>query len=183
MRKLVNPVRLVILAVIFTVLISIYLVALYKLQIIDGAAYYSQSENSVVTEERVPAARGNILDRYGRLLVSNSACNNLSINVTELFDQEDPNAIILELCSAVERFGDKYNDTLPITMAPPFEYTDMTELQRNMLDAWLKNNKLTPEASAVEVMAAMRTRYSVGSDYSAEDARRVVGVRYEINNR
>ena len=183
MRKLVNPVRLVILAVIFTVLISIYLVALYKLQIIDGAEYYSQSENSVVTEERVPAARGNILDRYGRLLVSNSACNNLSINVTELFDQEDPNAIILELCSAVERFGDKYNDTLPITMAPPFEYTEMSELQRNMLDAWLKANKMTRAATAVEVMSAMRTRYDVGSKYSAEDARRIVGVRYEINNR
>ena len=68
---------------------SIYLVALYKVQIIDGAAYYAQGENSVETKVRVPAARGNILDRYGRLLVSNSACNNLSINVTELFEQED----------------------------------------------------------------------------------------------
>ena len=29
----------------------------------------------------------------------------------------------------------------------------------------------------------MRTRYSVGSEYNAEDARRIVGVRYEINDR
>ncbi|MBQ7736385.1 MAG: hypothetical protein IJT62_00950 [Oscillospiraceae bacterium] len=183
MRKLVNPGRLVILGVIFTVLISIYLVALYKLQIIDGAAYYAQSENSVVTQERVYAARGDILDRYGRVLVSNSLCNNLSINVTELFEQEDPNAIILELCSAVERFGDSYIDTLPITAAPPFAYTEMSDLQRNMLDAWLGANKMTRDATAVEVMSAMRTRYDVGSEYSAEDARRIVGIRYEINNR
>ena len=183
MQNLVKPVRLVILAVVFVLLLMLYVVELYKLQIIEGAKYYAEGENSKVTTEVVPAARGNILDRYGRVLVSNSSCNNLTINVTELFEQEDPNAIILELCSAVIRFGDTYNDTLPITMAPPFEYTDMTELQRNMLDAWLKNNKLTREASAVEVMAAMRTRYSVGSEYSAEDARRVVGVRYEINNR
>ena len=180
---MIQPVRLVVLAVVFALLLSIYLVALYKLQIIDGAAYYSQGENSVETKERVPAARGNILDRYGRMLVSNSSCNNLSINVTELFDQDDPNAIILELCSAVERFGDTYIDTLPITMAPPFEYTEMSELQRNMLDAWLKANKMTRDATAVEIMAAMRTRYSVGSEYSAEDARTIVGVRYEINNR
>ena len=119
MRKLIEPVRLVVLLVVFSILMSIYLVALYKLQIIEGAAYYSKGENSKTTEERVPAARGNILDRYGRLLVSNSACNNLSINVTELFEQDDPNAIILELCAAVERFGDKYIDTLPITAAPP----------------------------------------------------------------
>ena len=183
MRRMVQPVRLVVLAVIFGVLMAIYLVALYKLQIIEGAAYYAQSETSVVNKERVQAARGNILDRYGRMLVSNSSCNNLSINITELFDQDDPNAIILELCSAVERFGDTYTDTLPITAAPPFQYTEMSELQRNMLDAWLKANDMTRDATAVEVMSAMRTRYSVGSEYSAEDARRIVGVRYEINDR
>ena len=183
MRKSVQPSRLIVLIVTFSLLMAIYLVALYKLQIIDGADYYNQSENSVVTKERVPAARGNILDRYGRVLVSNSACNNLSINVTELFEQEDPNAVILSLCEAVERFGDTYIDTLPITMAPPFEYTPMSDLQRNMLDAWLNANKMPRSSTAVEVMSAMRTRYSVGSEYSAEDARRIVGVRYEINDR
>ena len=183
MRKSVNPTRLVVLCVIFALLMSIYLVALYKLQIIDGAAYYDQSENSVVTKERIPAARGNILDRYGRVLVSNSACNNLSINVTELFEQEDPNAVILSLCDAVERFGDTYIDTLPITAAPPFEYTTMSDLQRNMLDAWLNANKMPRSSTAVEVMSAMRTRYDVGSEYTAEDARRIVGIRYEINDR
>ena len=35
----------------------------------------------------------------------------------------------------------------------------------------------------MEILAAMRTRYSVGSEYNAEDARRIVGVRYEINDR
>ena len=130
-----------VIAAVFAVLMMIYLVALYDLQIIQGAEYYAQGENSMTSTEVVSAARGNVLDRYGRVLVSNSSCNNLTINVTELFEQEDPNGIILELCSAVLRFGDTYNDTLPITMSPPFEYTDMTELQRNMLDAWLKKFK------------------------------------------
>ncbi len=183
MQNLVKPIRLIILAVVFFGMLLVYVVELYKLQIIEGAKYYAQSENSVVSKEVVEAARGNILDRYGRMLVSNSSCNNLTINIRELFEQEDPNAIILELCSAVENFGDRYNDTLPITMAPPFEYTEMTPLQRNMLNAWLDANKLSHESTAVEVMSAMRTRYDVGSDYSAENARRVVGVRYEINDR
>ncbi|MBR6209190.1 MAG: hypothetical protein IKQ69_09355 [Oscillospiraceae bacterium] len=183
MQNLIKPVRLVIMAVMFALILAIYFVALYKLQIIEGAKYYTQSENSVETKERVPAARGNILDRYGRVLVSNSPVNNLSINVTELFEQDDPNAIILHLCRAVERFGDSYTDTLPITMAPPFAFTETTVLQRDMLEAWLKANKMDPESSAVEIMSAMRTRYGVGSEYSAEDARRIVGVRYEINDR
>ena len=183
MSKMVKPVRLIILGAVFVVLMIVYFVSLYRLQIIEGAKYYAQSQNSIVTEKRVTAARGNIHDRYGRLLVSNSACNNLTIDVTELFEQDDPNAIILKLCNAVIRFGDTYTDTLPITKAPPFEFTDMDILQKDMLEAWLKANEMPLDSSAVEVLSAMRTRYDIGSEYSAEDARTIVGVRYEINDR
>ena len=183
MQNLVKPIRIIIVAVVAAILLMIYFVELYKLQIIEGAKYYAESTSSVVSTEPVAAARGNILDRYGRLLVSNSSCNNLSINVTELFEQEDPNAIILDLTNAVNRFGDTYIDTLPITMAPPFEYTDMTLLQNNMLQAWFKANEMDPESSAVEALAAMRTRYDISNEYSAEEARQIVGIRYEINDR
>ena len=183
MQKMVKPARLFFLAVMFVLLLFVYFVALYKLQIIGGREYYAVGETETKEEITIPAARGNILDRYGRLLVSNSLCNNLSINITELFSQDDPNAVILELCSAVERFGDTYTDTLPITKAPPFAFTEMDTLQKNMLVAWLKANNMPLESNAVEILAAMRTRYSVGSEYSAEDARRIVGVRYEINDR
>ena len=183
MHKPIRPARLIALGVVSAVLLAIYLVALYRLQIVEGAAYYAQNENSVVTDKVVTAARGNILDRYGRVLVSNSACNNLSINVTELFEQDDPNAIILKLCKAVVSFGDTYNDTLPITAAPPFEYTTMTTLQSSMLHAWMDANDLSRDASAVEVLSAMRSRYEIGGEYQAEDARIIAGVRYEINDR
>ena len=183
MQKMVKPIRLVVLAVVFVLLLGVYFVALYKLQIIGGREYYAVGETETKEDITIAAARGNILDRYGRLLVSNSLCNNLSINVTELFSQDDPNAVILELCSAVERFVDTYTDTLPITKAPPFEFTEMDTLQKSMLDAWLKANDMPLDSSAVEILAAMRTRYSVGSEYNAEDARRIVGVRYEINDR
>ena len=183
MQKMVKPIRLVVLAVVFVLLLGVYFVALYKLQIIGGREYYAVGETETKEDITIAAARGNILDRYGRLLVSNSLCNNLSINVTELFSQDDPNVVILELCSAVERFGDTYTDTLPITKAPPFEFTEMDTLQKSMLDAWLKANDMPLDSSAVEILAAMRTRYSVGSEYNAEDARRIVGVRYEINDR
>ena len=154
MQKMVKPIRLVVLAVVFVLLLGVYFVALYKLQIIGGREYYAVGETETKEDITIAAARGNILDRYGRLLVSNSLCNNLSINVTELFSQDDPNAVILELCSAVERFGDTYTDTLPITKAPPFEFTEMDTLQKSMLDAWLKANDMPLDSSAVEILAA-----------------------------
>ena len=128
MRKPVSTPRLVFLGLVSGLLMVIYLISLYKLQIIEGAKYYAQSQNSIVDEKVVAAIRGNIMDRYGRLLVSSTACNNLTIDTTELFEQEDPNAIILELCRAIETFGDTYTDTLPITSEPPFEYTAMSDL-------------------------------------------------------
>lgn len=186
MEKLISPIRFAAMVIALALLIVIYVIALYKLQIVEGAAYYEASMNNNVTEETVAAARGSILDRYGRVLVTNRTCNNLVIDVQELlYDRTDAeaNEIILEMCSFVEEFGDKYTDELPITKETPFEYTEMTDIQRERLSAWKKANGIDENASAVEVMAAMRTRYKIDSSYTGEQARIIAGVRYEVNVR
>lgn len=184
MDKLIKPWRLAALIALIAVLTVIFLISLYRLQIVDGANYYAQSQNSNVTRNTVVAARGNILDRYGRALTSNRVCNNLSINAAELFEQEDPNAIILELTRAVEDSGGKYTDTLPITKEPPFEYVpNMTESQKIRLEAYLKENKLPVSTTAVELMAFFREKFEIDNNYTAEEMRTVAGVRYEIKIR
>lgn len=185
MKKLISPGRMAFLGIITLAILVIYLTTLYKLQIVEGTAYYEASTNSIVTEETVIAARGNILDRYGRLLVSNHNCNNLLIDTDELFAQDYAyaNEAILRMCAIIEENGDSYIDELPISMTAPFEFTEMTEIQRTLLEAWLKANDLESDASAVEVMAKMRTRYGIDNNYTAEEMRRIAGVRYEINIR
>ena len=169
------------------VLVGIYSVVLYRLQIIDGAAYYESSQNSIVTRSVVKAARGNILDRYGRTLVSNRTCNNLVIDTDELFARDDPNAVILELVTAVRESGNKYTDTLPITDAP-FEYVEnMSDLQRTVLNGFIKNANevnranLGDNPTAVELMAYIRKRYTIDDSYDAEQTRMIAGIRYELN--
>ena len=76
-KRLIKPARLVAMAVILLVLLTVYLVFLYKLQIIKGEEYYNRSNEITTTTRTVTAARGNILDRYGRVLVSNKECYNL----------------------------------------------------------------------------------------------------------
>ena len=186
MYKLVKPGRVFALAVLFFVVILVYLVFLYRLQIIEGEKYYNQS-NEITTETRtLTAARGNILDRYGRILVSNKECYNIKIDTTKLFNDDDPNSVILELIDMVRSYGDDYTDDLPITSEPPFEYTtDMTEIQRTMLNAYFKDkaDDLPADPTAVELMSYMRTRYSIDNSYSAEEMRLIAGVRYSINVR
>jgi len=190
MNKTIRPGRVAAMLAILIAAMSIYLVFLYKLQIIEGEKYYLQSLELQTEKATVTAARGNILDRYGRVLVSNKECYNLKIDTTKLFASEDPNSVILELVQLVQGYGDEYIDDLPITAAPPFEYTDMTELQRTMLKAYFKDKAdefedlgLPAEPSAVELMSYMRTRYGIDNNYSSEEMRMIAGLRYSINVR
>jgi penicillin-binding protein 2 len=193
MNRPVRAGRMVFLVLFTIALIAVYVTTLYKLQIIEGTAYYERSQNSIVTTETVTAARGNILDRYGRVLVSNRTCNNLVINTDELFDEAqvpDPNAVILQMVEMVTEYGDTYTDTLPITRTAPFEFVDnMTDIQRARLDAYVQNIRayydedFPEDPSAVELMAFFRDRYQIDPNCTAEQTRIIAGVRYELNIR
>ena len=184
MERIIKPWRLAATILMILGLTVVFLVSLYRLQIVEGADYYAQSQNSIATTSTVVAARGNILDRYGRVLVSNRVCNNLTINSDELFEQDDPNAIILVLVQAVKDSGNTYTDTMPITTEAPFEYvSDMTDLQKTRLDAYLEANDLPASTTAVELMAYFRDAFKIDNNYTSEQMRIVAGVRYEIKIR
>ena len=189
MDKLIKPGRLAFLAILTAILMIIFAVTLYKLQIIDGNAAYEESRNNVVSKVRVNAARGSIMDRYGRVMVENRTCNNLLIDTDSLFgsgsaeDIARANASILELVNTLTAYGDSYTDTLPITKSPPFSFTRMSDIQQATLNAYLKEKGLDANATAVEVLAYMRSRYQIDSSYTAEESRIIAGVRYELNSR
>lgn len=183
-NRLVKPGRVAGLVILILLLLTVYLVSLYKLQIIEGEANYNRSSELTNSERVVTAARGNIYDRYGRTLVSNEETYNLKIDTDKLFANDDPNSVILELVHMVQGYGDEYTDDLPITMTPPFEYDpDMTAIQRTMLDAYYVRQEIDPNSTAVELMSYMRTRYNIDNSYSAEEMRIIAGVRYSINVR
>lgn len=186
MDRLVKPGRLVAMMLALVGLIVLYVTQLYKLQIIEGEEYYEKSRNSIVTYEVVPAARGSLLDRYGRELVTNRSCSNIIIDTDELFAQDDPNAIILQLVEILDACGDSYIDELPVTMEPPFEYTEMSDVDKTRLDAYIQDKvtqgeALAEGASSVELMAYFRSRYGIDNSYDARQTRIIAGVRYALN--
>lgn len=188
MNKIIKPGRLSAVAIVLVVLMIIYMVTLYKLQIVEGQAYYEASQDNKVTTEDVPGARGSLMDRYGRVLVENRECNNILIDEKTLFTDDDPdwvaaNNTILRLIELIAEHGDEHTDTLPITMESPFEYTEMTDAQRTMLNAYLADKDLPGDTTAVELMAYMRERYNIDNNYTSEETRLIAGVRYEINAR
>ena len=87
------------------------------------------------------------------------------------------------MINMVEAAGETYIDDLPITKEPPFEYTDMTALQRTLLTAYLDSKGLDEDTTAVELMSYFRTRYDIANSYNAEEMRKIASVRYALNVR
>ena len=162
-------------------LAAIALFGLYNLQVIHGDDYYVPSVNTVVSTQTVPASRGSIRDRNGRLLVSNRLGYSIGVDRVRLVAGGNPNGDLLTLVDICSRRGYSHADSFPVSLAPPFTYAEpMTAAQRDWLNKYLEHFELPPETSAPELMAWLREHYSVPEDYSDEDARVAIGIRYEL---
>ena len=153
----------------------ILLIQLFNLQIIKGQEYREQSNTRLTRESTLKAARGNILDRTGNPIVSNTMGFRLDLYKTKV-DTETLNDTILNLVNVLEKNGDKYYDNLPITIEP-FAFTFQDE---ELAKQWKKNNKLDENASAEECFYALKDRFEIQSDNIVE-TRKMMAIRYEIS--
>ena len=119
---------LVLLALIMTSLGT----ALYDLQINNGEEYYQQSQRKILESQTVEAARGQILDRNGRVLVSNRVVYQVMLDTSPM--KEDRNQIILSLIQVCREEGVEWTDTLPISHTQPFTFTTETPYYSLSLD-------------------------------------------------
>ena len=104
-------------AVLITLVSSILLffaARLYYMQIIETGGVVDNT-TVFVTRTRVKAARGDILDCNGNLLVSNRASFDLVINHYVLTSSENPNQSLYQLVQLCRELGIEYVDHLPIT--------------------------------------------------------------------
>lgn len=85
---------------------------LYEAQMIDGSYYLSQSKWKIASTETVEAARGALLDRYGRVLVSNRVIYQVTLNTTTMGDRR--NQILMELIQISRQEGVVWTDTLSL---------------------------------------------------------------------
>ena len=74
--------------IVFICLVGIiFIIKLYNLQIVNGQNYLEQSERRLVREVAINAPRGEIYDRYGKLLVTNEIGYDLCIYYTKIDKQ------------------------------------------------------------------------------------------------
>ena len=115
--------RLHILAILFFAVMAVYLGVLFNTQVNDYDYYYASSIRTIARSETVEAARGNITDRNGKVLVSSRSSYNLTFDASLLGEDEDANEAILRLLELCQERGINWVDALPITRSAPFAYT------------------------------------------------------------
>ena len=197
-RKL--QVRTGVLVGIFGAILLAFLVVLYQTQIVHGQDYLASANYSLQELDTVDGVRGEILDRYGRVLVSNSVSYQVTLDTALMGEQRnDILAQLLELC---REQGVVWSDSLPVSDGPPWSYTQSegvfsyttqdeqgnetvrtTNLGRLAQGRGWIDEAETAQVSAQTLLEAMADTFGLapGEDgsFSRED-RQLMGVLYEI---
>lgn len=121
-------IRTLVVAGILAALLLVFAGTLYQLQIVKGDEYRAASTVKIANVETVEAARGEIVDRYGRSLVGNRATYEITLNTSVMGKEAERNAILLELIHICQDNGITWTDTLPISEDAPFTYTSDSPL-------------------------------------------------------
>jgi penicillin-binding protein 2 len=174
-------VRLAIMIVLVLALLIASTGQLFAMQSAPSDSYAASREKTSIEYRTIPAARGGIFDRYGRPLVTNRLGLNLTLDGTRLNKAEDPAGEVLKLIAAAEANGVVVRDILPVT-APPYEFDFRTEEIRAHYEAFLVKKKYEP-MDPDALMAQLREDYGIAPEVSSVQARKAVGVFYELELR
>lgn len=159
---------------IFTYVIGIILIVqLFNLQIVHGAEYREQSNTRLTRESTIEAARGEILDRSGNVLVSSSQKFNLELYKTKI-DTQTLNKTILKIINVLEKYSISYTDFFPIDVNT-FEY----KISDKTLENWKKNNNIDNDSSAEQAFYKFKEKYKIENE-DVSEIRKIISIRYKI---
>lgn len=168
-------VRYNILYILVYVIGIILIFQLFNLQIVHGEEYLQTANSRLTRETKIRAARGNILDCNGNILAGNEIKYSLKIYKSKI-DEQNLNTTILNAIYVLEKNGDKYNDEFPININPvSFKYENQERINK-----WLEEYNLTEGTTAEEALEYFIDEYSL-KQYSLEEARKIIAVRYGID--
>lgn len=129
--------RRVILLLLVLLVLGGYLTVMFNLQIVHGADYRRQSVSQIVRSTTVEAARGDITDRNGNLMVGNRQTYTLTFDPSLLPDGADQNEAILRLIQLCEENNIPCTDNVPLSKTAPFTYVTVTDTQQRLFDRYL----------------------------------------------
>ena len=176
--------RAMVLLGLFALLLALYSWKLFDLQIIqtDGNTDNTATYTTVTT---VRAARGDLLDRNGKVLVGNRASYDLVFNHYVIKSSPGTNEYLYRLYNKCQELDIEYLDHFPITKDRPFEYTlnEYSTAWQRYFRAFMQDRDLDSDITAPLLMETLKERYKIPAEWDDATARAVVGMRYEFDLR
>jgi len=171
---------------IFCVILSFFGLKLYELLIVD-ADTKGNNTKTFTSYTTVKAARGDILDRNGNVLVTNRASYDLVFNHYVICSAKGTNDHLLRLVEMCRDMDIQYHETFPVSKTAPFSYTltELTGTQQGHFQSYLPEvaGGLDSDITAPLLIKKLREYYDIPETWSDADARAVIGLRYELNLR
>ena len=177
--------RTVLIMLVLVLLLAGFCLRLYAMQVVDA----EKNETNLTVYKvytRVRGTRGDILDTNGNVLVTNRASYDLVFNHYVLLNSDTPNQSLLDLAKLCLELGLTYYDHFPITTSTPFTYTlgDYNAAWQGYFQTYLASRgNLDSDISAPLLIQELRKQYQIPAEWSDEDARLVIGLRYELSLR
>ncbi len=178
MRKKRNRITVYSVCIIITLIFfALFTARLADWQLIHGEEYRRLASRSTAYTVSTDAVRGEILDRNGKGLVTNST--KYQIVIDKLYaDENILNETILQLISLTEGSGGNWIDVLPINYVNgEFSFMDGKEKEKQRL---FSDEFLNGEFSAAECAEKLRKKYKLETGYSQQDLRNLESVLYNM---
>lgn len=175
--------RFLVIKIMAFLMLAAIIARLFSMQIIDGEQYLATSNARLTTSVVNKAERGDILDRYGNVLVTNKTGYSVLLQRTGA-DDEALNSVISKAVEIIYTTGSSCTDSLPISESAP--YTFMFSGGDEEKAKWFEQNKylnkyISADMDAADVLYTYQQIYKVQGDLNSEHTRRIIGIRYEAD--
>ena len=133
-KKISNGIRLTI--TILLVLASLVFagIKLMRIQVVDSQEYLETYDNYQTVEQPITAFRGEIVDVNGKNIVSNKLGFDVIVDKSMFpSDLKEGNNILKQTVELANEYNSTWEDTLPITMTQPYEFTTQSETELKSL--------------------------------------------------
>lgn len=171
-KKKLN-IRNVALSFVLIAVFVIYTVRVVDLQIIDRDKYLAQANGISKQTSVIKAARGEILDTYGRPIAVNRDGYNIVFNMAYI-DMDNINSTISVLINYLETKKCNWIDNLPLKNNESYNTKDNNKIAQMKLTLGLNSY-----ASAQNCYDSMVTRYQL-EGLGPKLQRKIMGVRYSM---
>ena len=172
------------LLLIMVIVLGIFSVRLFQIQIVQGEEYAKLADESYKTSVSIAASRGEIVDCNQVPLVSNRTSYAVTLDYNyfphgnsaeKLKEQND---CLLRLVRLLQANSEEWTDTLPITHTQPYAFEEDRDSGITRLKKMLR---MANYATAAQCLEQMVKKYQL-TDYAVEDQRILAGIHYEMES-